>query len=409
MIQTTTTSDSTTQKITLQQSVGERRRLEKIEGIDKICAELIAEGNRQCSEHTLTLSNVFYVIDHLTVYLSIIDRQLSEKDPELEGFLNNCLQSCERQHRDGTLNVKQILENVNEAIRHQHAQRKDLAETITGKIRVFEKKLFKQIAPQEIHFFANNCDKKARILLFDPPAEACKELDYSQFRSMEKKYSQLKELGILNPALEEEFDWYKAAYRAALKRCFELTPQQDREKIVDVPCGPSREVTPEWRNLDPTNVHCIDGKNYQIQQEIGQGSNGTVYLAIDLDERKKVAIKIIECKWEKLANPALNQEVAAMKRIRDWGGHSNLVSYIASKNIDERLWIVMDYIEGSSVNAWISANKEKKPFFKAQENNALEFLTAIGIRATGWGERNMLVEKGTGRLVAVDLDFEVRP
>jgi eukaryotic-like serine/threonine-protein kinase len=88
--------------------------------------------------------------------------------------------------------------------------------------------------------------------------------------------------------------------------------------------------------------------NYQIQQKLGEGGMGVVYKAIDLDLERPVAVKVLSA--------ALSQDPALLERFRSEAkaqanlGHTNIAALYSLLNIDNHTGIVMEYIDGETLN-----------------------------------------------------------
>ena len=91
----------------------------------------------------------------------------------------------------------------------------------------------------------------------------------------------------------------------------------------------------------------IDGK-YKILNEIGHGGMSTVYLAINEKANKPWAVKEIRKSCRKdfqMIRQSLLMEVELLKKLK----HPNLPSIIDVIDEKENIMIVMDYIEGNTL------------------------------------------------------------
>ncbi len=90
---------------------------------------------------------------------------------------------------------------------------------------------------------------------------------------------------------------------------------------------------------------------YEIQKTLGSGGFGTVYLVRDTWIDKKVAIKVPHKQNgefdELLHEPRL---LAALD-------HENIVSIVTAEKADDYFFIVMEFIEGESLEAMIQHEK----------------------------------------------------
>ena len=94
----------------------------------------------------------------------------------------------------------------------------------------------------------------------------------------------------------------------------------------------------------------IDG--YQIQDVLGRGGMGIVYKALDVNLDKEVALKMID--------PALARDATFVRRFRSEAralariDSRHIVRVNAMRQTDERLFIVMEYVDGGTVTDLIN-------------------------------------------------------
>lgn len=84
-------------------------------------------------------------------------------------------------------------------------------------------------------------------------------------------------------------------------------------------------------------------ESYQILKEVGHGSYGRVYLAIDLRNNQQVAIKTIPL------NDSSNREAQDLSQLAYPSCHPYVVCYFNSFIANNNLNIVTDYIEGPDI------------------------------------------------------------
>lgn len=102
----------------------------------------------------------------------------------------------------------------------------------------------------------------------------------------------------------------------------------------------------------------IDGK-YKILNEIGHGGMSTVYLAINEKANKPWAVKEIRKSCRKdfqMIRQSLLMEVELLKKLK----HPNLPSIIDVIDEKENIMIVMDYIEGNTLEKVLSEQGAQK-------------------------------------------------
>ncbi|XP_032558127.1 serine/threonine-protein kinase PAK 3-like [Chiroxiphia lanceolata] len=91
-------------------------------------------------------------------------------------------------------------------------------------------------------------------------------------------------------------------------------------------------------------------KKYTLQQQIGQGTCGTVFRGVDIATGGQVAIKKIFLRDRKNKRELVVTEVSLLSSVR----HPNIIRYIDSYVFNEELWLVMEYVEGCTLGDVIS-------------------------------------------------------
>jgi eukaryotic-like serine/threonine-protein kinase len=88
---------------------------------------------------------------------------------------------------------------------------------------------------------------------------------------------------------------------------------------------------------------------YKILRQLGAGGMGEVYLAQDTSLNRKVAIKVLpeELVPDEQARKRLIREARAAATL----DHSNICSIYEMGEVDGRSFIVMQYIEGETLDA----------------------------------------------------------
>ena len=83
---------------------------------------------------------------------------------------------------------------------------------------------------------------------------------------------------------------------------------------------------------------------YQIERKLGQGGMGTVYLAMNTDLKKLVALKVLP--RDKAQNPILVRRFKAEAQAAGQLEHPNIVAVYDTGEADGYLYIAMEYVEG---------------------------------------------------------------
>jgi predicted Ser/Thr protein kinase len=123
--------------------------------------------------------------------------------------------------------------------------------------------------------------------------------------------------------------------------------------------------------VDPADVAASDDLHsgmrvgaYEIEQEIGRGGMGVVYLARDLRLGRRVALKALPRLHD--ANTALRERLRREAQAAANISHTAIATVYALEDVDGRLFIASEYIEGHSLRSEI-------------ENGPLELRRAIAI------------------------------
>ena len=104
---------------------------------------------------------------------------------------------------------------------------------------------------------------------------------------------------------------------------------------------------------DPETLRALFSPAYHIEAKLGQGAYGSVYAALQLPGNKRVAIKILTALADKTVRTRFRNEARIVSQI----GHPNVVTiYNYGELKDGRRFLVMEYLEGQSLEAFIEAN-----------------------------------------------------
>ncbi len=87
---------------------------------------------------------------------------------------------------------------------------------------------------------------------------------------------------------------------------------------------------------------------YSIEKKLGQGGMGTVYLARDTQLKRLVAVKILPP--DKAQNQVLVRRFEAEAQAAARLHHENIVTVYESGQLDDKLYIAMEYVEGVDVH-----------------------------------------------------------
>lgn len=135
---------------------------------------------------------------------------------------------------------------------------------------------------------------------------------------------------------------------------------------------------------NPDKSYSIEGRSYKILSLISsQGCYGDVFLACDQETKAQVVIKILRTPGD--------MEHTVLKKIQKQGGHPNIVQYIGSATLMNKIWIVMEYLEGDMCYEYTKKSKWTTALTEQYES-ALQFLEKAGITTERENEQeNMMI------------------
>ena len=119
--------------------------------------------------------------------------------------------------------------------------------------------------------------------------------------------------------------------------------------------------------VDPADLAALDELrsgthigSYEIEQEIGRGGMGVVYLARDLRLRRRVALKALPPLHD--SNQALRERLRREAQAAANITHPAVATVYALEEVDGRLFIASEYVEGHSLRSEIeSGNGRLEP------------------------------------------------
>lgn len=105
--------------------------------------------------------------------------------------------------------------------------------------------------------------------------------------------------------------------------------------------------------MDPGYV--LDDR-YQVEELLGQGGHGKVYLATDLELSSRVAIKVLygSAAQEASFRKRMEREARAMGQLTG----SAAVQVLAFSRTDQGLYLVMEYLEGRDLSAYLKEHEK---------------------------------------------------
>ena len=119
--------------------------------------------------------------------------------------------------------------------------------------------------------------------------------------------------------------------------------------------APSEEIAPEPPSLSPSAL--LEAGNsygpYRVVRPLGAGGMGQVFLAEDIRLGRHVALKSLAGKW--LASASSRQRLMREARAVGVLAHSNIATLYDVLEDDNRLLLVMEYVDGKTVKEMIDA------------------------------------------------------
>jgi serine/threonine-protein kinase len=166
-------------------------------------------------------------------------------------------------------------------------------------------------------------------------------LEYERRRQMQKAQ-----------AVYEKLEASSAGYRDSARRCSELSALSERFP------GANGAAVNQTLVLDSQVMELPVLGRYRLERELGRGAMGTVYLAVDPAIARQVAIKTLsllehyEEREQEVAAQRFLKEAEAVGRL----AHPHIVSIHDAGREHDVAYLVMDYVDGESLDAWVDKN-----------------------------------------------------
>lgn len=137
---------------------------------------------------------------------------------------------------------------------------------------------------------------------------------------------------------------------------------------------------PGRERLLPLDKHMLLDTRYKIERRLGAGGQGTVYLAHDSQENALVVLKetilpvYADLITRKQALEAFHKEAFALESAQ----HSNIVKFRRSFVADHRAYLVLEFVDGTTLNEIINRQGPSSPAKSKQfASDMCDILTAL--------------------------------
>ncbi len=146
-------------------------------------------------------------------------------------------------------------------------------------------------------------------------------------------------------------------------------------------CSSSSTLLPAYRPEWEGTRHNLETLgSYRIEERLAAGGMGSVYRAIDLRDRRTVALKVLDP--QVIPSPTLAERFKVEARAAMRLNHENIVRVLSSGSCDNLLFIAMEYVVGQSLHELIV---EKRVLSAARSLEIMRQVTRGLAHAAGQG------------------------
>ena len=97
----------------------------------------------------------------------------------------------------------------------------------------------------------------------------------------------------------------------------------------------------------------ILANRYRLDELLGEGAMGSVHLAWDEKEKRKVAIKLLKTEtWGNEARARLREEALSLQKL----SHKGITKLLDFNEERQRSFLVLEYVEGGNLNQYVAKN-----------------------------------------------------
>jgi tetratricopeptide (TPR) repeat protein len=144
---------------------------------------------------------------------------------------------------------------------------------------------------------------------------------------------------------------------------------------------------------------------YKVLKPLGSGGMGVVYAAYDMDLDRKVAIKLLHgdlaaAGGETVGHSRLLREAQAMAKI----SHPNVLQVFEAGTHEGQVFLALELVEGSTLEAWLTAEKRDWRSILAtflQAGRGLQAAHEVGLIHRDFKPENVLIDR-SGRVRVMD-------
>src|SRR5262249_14060876 len=94
--------------------------------------------------------------------------------------------------------------------------------------------------------------------------------------------------------------------------------------------------------------------SYKIENQVGEGGMGVVYMALDTRLNRRVAVKLLS---DKLADAAARRRFQREAQTASSLNHPHILTVYDAGELEGRQYLVTEYIDGGTLSEWSQGGK----------------------------------------------------